>query len=39
MDPIFALIASLVLLLVLALGAVEWGVDSRPQFDHRPMWW
>jgi len=39
MEPFFALFASLVLLLVLALGTVGWGVDSRPQFDDRPMWW
>jgi hypothetical protein len=39
MDPIIALLTSLFLLLSLALGAIEWGVDSRPNFDDRPTWW
>ena len=39
MEPFFALFASLTLLLSLALGSIEWGADSRPQFDDRPLWW
>ena len=39
MEAIFALFAALFLLLSLALGAVEWGADSRLQFDDHPTWW
>jgi hypothetical protein len=36
MDPVFALLASLVLLVSLALASLAWGEDSRPTLpdDH-----